>query len=69
MALTQIDVNALQVGISVIPMLVDFIKGLHAQVNPTAPPLDDAGALAILLSVANASIAKDDAWKAAHPNG
>lgn len=67
MPLTQTDVNAIQVGISAIPMLVDLIKGIHAVANPTNPPLTDADVLAILLSLGTASIAKDEAWKAAHP--
>lgn len=67
MALTQTDVNAIQVGISVIPMLIDLIKGIHGVANPTNPPLTDEQVLAILVSLADASIAKDEAWKAAHP--
>lgn len=64
MPLTQTDVNAIQVGISAIPMLIDLIKGIHGVASPDAPPLTDAQVLAILVNVGNASIAKDEQIKA-----
>ena len=69
MGLTQIDVNAIQVGISAIPMLIDFIKGIHAVANPTNPPLTDSQVLQILQDLGMATLAKDAAWTASHPNG
>lgn len=63
MALSQTDVNALQVGIGAIPMLVDLIKGIRGVSNPSDPPLTDEQVLAILVNLGNASIAKDDALK------
>ncbi len=69
MPLTQTDVNAIQVGISAIPLLVNLIKSIHATANPTNPPLTDADVLKILTDLGAASIAKDDAWIAAHHNG
>lgn len=67
MALTQTDVSAINAGISVIPMIIDFIKSIHGVANPTNPPLTDTQVLAILQNLASASIAKDEGWLAAHP--
>ncbi len=69
MALTQIDVSAITAGISVIPMIIDFIKSIHSVANPTSPPLTDSQVLQILQALAASTIAKDDAWLAAHPTG
>lgn len=51
----------------ILPAIVDLIKSLHAQSNPTAPPLSDAEALAALQAAAAATEAKDAQWLAAHP--
>lgn len=67
MALTQTDVSAINAGISVIPMIIDFIKSIHTVANPTNPPLTDSQVLAILQELAASTIAKDEAWLAAHP--
>jgi hypothetical protein len=67
MALTTNDLGAINAGISVLPILIDLIKSFHTVANPGAPPLTDAQILQILLDVGNASIAKDEAYKASHP--
>lgn len=51
----------------VLPALIDLIKSLHAQTNPTAPALTDAEATAALQAASAATAAKDDAWLRAHP--
>jgi len=67
MPLTQTDVSAINAGISVIPMIIDFIKSIHSVANPTNPPLTDAQVLDILQKLAAKTIAQDEAWLASHP--
>jgi hypothetical protein len=64
MALTTNDVSAISAGISVIPMIIDWIKTIHATANPGAPPLTSDQLVQILLALGAASIAKDEAIKA-----
>ncbi len=56
-------------GIGAIPMIIDLIKSIHGVANPGSPPLTDTQLLQILADLGAASIAKDDAWLAAHKSG
>lgn len=49
-----------------VPGILDMVQARHAQVNPGLPPLTDAEAIALLRSAIDSSVAKDDAWLAAH---
>jgi hypothetical protein len=52
-----------------LPVVIGMIKGLHAQADPNAPPVTDAEVLAALQQAVASSIAKDDQWLQAHPQG
>jgi hypothetical protein len=45
-----------------IPGLIQQIKDMHAQVNPTLPPLTDAEAKDLLHQAVIADTATDEAW-------
>lgn len=68
MPLTANDLGAINAGISALPLLIDLIRSIHGVSQPTDPPLTDSQVLAILMKLGADSIAKDDAWRAAHPN-
>lgn len=51
-----------------LPGIIAVIRGDHAARNPDAPLLTDEEVKAALLSAVGASLAKDEAWLAAHPN-
>ncbi len=56
----------LGVIIKEIPGIIDMVKARHVQVNPDLPPLTDAEAAQMLKDAIDSSLAKDDAWQAAH---
>jgi len=49
------------------PAIIDGLKALFHKTNPTAPVPTDAEIIAAYQSAFVSSLAKDDAWRAAHP--
>jgi hypothetical protein len=60
---TSIAVTA----INALPGILALIRANHAQANPDGPPLTDADVIKGLQDAVTSSVAKDEAWKAAHP--
>jgi hypothetical protein len=59
--------NVISIVATVLPSVVTLIQSLvHAQ-NPTTPPPTSAEVLAAFNQACASSLAKDDAWDAAHP--
>ena len=54
-------------AIANLPAIFAWIRSAHAQAAPGAPPPTDAEVIAALQAAVASSIAKDDAWLAAHP--
>jgi len=54
-------------AINALPGILALLKANHAQQNPGAPALTDADALRGLNDAVFSTVAKDEAWKAAHP--
>jgi hypothetical protein len=52
-----------------IPGIIAMIKTNHAASDPNAPPVTDADVLAALQQAVASSIARDDQWLQAHPQG
>ena len=57
----------INVSIAQLPAVFAWIRGAHAQAHPGAPPPTDAEVIAALDAAVASSVAKDDAWLAAHP--
>ena len=53
----------------ILPSVIGLIKALTAKANPGLPVPTDAEVLALFASTCLKSIAVDDAWLAAHPQG
>lgn len=54
-------------AINALPGILALLRANHTQQNPDAPPLTDADVLTALDAAVSSSVAKDEAWKAAHP--
>lgn len=54
-------------AIEALPNVVSGIKAVFARTNPDAAPPSDADVIAALNGAYSRSLAKDDAWLAAHP--
>jgi hypothetical protein len=55
------------VAIQILPDIIAMLRTKAATADPSAPAVDDATALAALMSAVASSVAKDDRWLAAHP--
>lgn len=56
-----------QLAIQEIPNVVDYLKSLFAKQNPTLPEPTSDEVIAAYRAGFASSVAKDDAWLAAHP--
>jgi len=56
-----------EAAIEALPSVLADLKALFAHKDPAAPDPTDADALAALQAAYASSLAKDDAWLAAHP--
>lgn len=56
-----------QLAIQEIPNVVDYLKSLFAKQNPTLPEPTSDEVIAAYQTGFASSVAKDDAWLAAHP--
>lgn len=65
----NIDPRLLAVAIDELPNVIAYLKGLFHQAHPDAPAPTDAEIIAAYESAFQSSLAKDDAWLAAHPDG
>ena len=59
--------GVINTAIQALPGILALIRANHAQQNPGEPPLTDADVLKALDDAVTQSVAKDEAWKAAHP--
>lgn len=57
-----------QIAIEEAPAIIQLLKDAFAKKNPTAPVPTDAEVIAAYESAFASSVAKDDAWLAAHPD-
>lgn len=55
------------VAVRIVPEIVALVRSFHTAANPNAPTPTDAEVLEGLRQAVSSSIAKDDAWLAAHP--
>lgn len=62
-----IDPRLIEVGLEILPEAIDWIKSLWKKRYPDAPELTDAEAKAGFATATAVSLAKGDAWLAAHP--
>lgn len=59
--------NLVNVAIAETPAIIEFLKAAFAKAHPNDPSPTDADVIAAYQSAFASSIAKDDAWLAAHP--
>jgi len=52
---------------TVLPSVIGLIQAIFVKQNPEAAPLTSAETVAGFLNACDATLAKDDAWLAAHP--
>lgn len=57
----------LNVAIQELPNALEFLRDAFKQRHPAAPDPTDAEVIAAFESAFRSSVAKDDAWLAAHP--
>lgn len=57
----------LTIAIQEAPAVIALLRGLFQQKNPGAPPPTDAEVIAAFEKAFKSSLAKDNAWLAAHP--
>jgi hypothetical protein len=57
----------LKIAIQEAPAVIAMLRGLFQQKNPSAPVPTDAEVFAAFEKAFNSSLAKDNAWLAAHP--
>lgn len=65
--INQYETNIINTAIGALPSIIALIHANHVVANPGEPPPTDADVIAALQSAVASSIAKDEAWKAAHP--
>ena len=66
--MSPVDITAITTtAINALPGILALIKANHAQQNPSAPPLTDVDVIKAMLDAIISTVAKDEAWKAAHP--
>ena len=49
-----------------VPAVISMVRAHHAQVNPSAPPLTDAEAVALFKQAIDSGVFVADQWLAAH---
>lgn len=59
--------NLVNIAIAETPAIIEFLKSAFAKAHPNDPAPTDADVIAAYQSAFASSIAKDDAWLAAHP--
>lgn len=59
--------SVINVAIANLPGIIAAIRERHKEANPDTPALTDEEVMAALQSAIASSLAKDDAWRAAHP--
>lgn len=65
--INQYEAGIINTAIGALPGILALIRTEHTTANPGVPPPTDAEVIAALQSAIASSIAKDEAWKAAHP--
>lgn len=63
----EVDPRLVTVAIAELPALFDWVRNTFGHANPDAPPPSDEEVIAAFAEAIKSSVAKDDAWMAAHP--
>lgn len=63
----ELDPRLVQVAITLIPSVIDWIREAFKNQHPDAPVPTSEDVIAAYESAFASSIAKDEAWLAAHP--
>jgi hypothetical protein len=59
--------SVINTAIGALPGILALIRANHAAANPDAPALTDEQVTLALQEAVASSVAKDEAWQAAHP--